>query len=163
LSTGQEITPFNDLTIAPVLFEDAALACCKIMEKGGNGIFHCSGPQEISYLEFGQLLCEQSGFNNELIKSASSKGLIDYCPKHCGLDSKATEEMIQFKFPVPELVIERLRQPRCLLCGSSDLNNFDQFNDFPGITSDCKPWPRSGDFMLCKTCGQPQKKLTAQW
>ncbi|MFW5501571.1 MULTISPECIES: SDR family oxidoreductase [unclassified Maridesulfovibrio] len=112
LAAGQEITPFKDLTIAPVLFEDAALACCKIMEKGGNGFFHCSGPQEISYLEVGRMLCEKSGFNSELFKAATCKGIIDYCPPHCGLDSSATEEMIQFKFPTPKQVIERLIQAR---------------------------------------------------
>ncbi|WP_320173217.1 sugar nucleotide-binding protein [Maridesulfovibrio sp.] len=163
LANGHEITPFKDLSIAPVLFEDAAFACCEIMKKDGNGIFHCSGPQEISYLDFGRMLCEQSGFNSELIRPANCKGFLDSCPPHCGLDSNTTEEMIKFKFPAPKQVIEKLIQPRCLLCGGSDLHHFDQFKNFPGITSDCKPWPRSGEFMLCKTCGHPQKKLSAQW
>ncbi|ACS78620.1 sugar nucleotide-binding protein [Maridesulfovibrio salexigens] len=112
LAIEQEITPFKDLSIAPILFEDAAFACCKIMGKGGNGIFHCSGPQEISYLEFGRMLCERSGFNPELVKAASCKGIIDYRTPHCGLGSKATEEMIQFKFPDPKQVVERLVLPR---------------------------------------------------
>lgn len=108
LAAHEDITPFRDLTIAPVLFEDAALACCRIMENGGGGIFHCSGPQEISYLEFGHLLCKKSGFDCTLIKPASCKNFLDYCPEHCGLDSTATEKFIQFKFPVPEQIIAKL-------------------------------------------------------
>ncbi|TIH17280.1 methyltransferase domain-containing protein [Marinifilum sp. JC120] len=163
LAAGNEITPFRDLTIAPVLFEDAARACCRIMENGGSGVFHCSGPQEISYLEFAQKLCELSGFDSNLIKPASCKEFLDYCPTHCGLDSSATEEFIQFKFPAPDRLIEKLLRPCCLLCGSSNLHSFAEFNDFPGITSDCKPWPRAGEFLLCTDCGHAQKRLSLQW
>ncbi|NDV23229.1 sugar nucleotide-binding protein [Desulfovibrio sp. JC022] len=163
LATGKTITPFNDRSIAPVLFEDAALACCRIMEYGNGGVFHCSGPQEISYLEFAHMVCKRSGFDSNLIKPASCNDFLDYCPVHCGLETSATEKLIQFKFPAPEQVIAKLLQPRCLLCGSSKLYSFEQFKGFPGITSDCKPWDRSGEFMLCKECGLAQKKLSAKW
>lgn len=163
LAANEEITLFNDLTIAPILFDDAALACCRIMENAGSGIFHCSGPKEISYLEFGRLFCEKTGFSSCFIKTASCKGLLDYCPEYCALDSAATEEFIQFKFPASEQLIETLIQPRCLLCGNADLHKFEQFKNFPGITSDCKPWPRSGNFMLCNKCGHAQKERSAQW
>ncbi|WP_415718804.1 sugar nucleotide-binding protein [Maridesulfovibrio sp.] len=163
LAVGENITPFKDLSIAPVLFEDAAAVCCKIMEMNGNGIFHCSGPQEISYHEFACKLCAHAGFDADLISPASCKGILDYCPKHSALDARATENFVGFKFPAVDRLIEKILQPRCLLCGSNDLHFFKQFDNFPGITSDCKPWPRSGEFMLCKECGHAQKKLSAQW
>ena len=159
LATGKEITPFSDLTIAPVLFKDAAIACCRIMENGVSGIYHCSGPQEISYLEFARNLCKQAGFDCKLIRPTSCKEFLDFCPEYCGLDSRTTEEFIQFKFPAANQVIEKLIRTCCLLCGSTTLHFFEEYTDFPGITSDCKPWPRSGEFMLCKECGHAQKKL----
>ncbi|WP_421899992.1 sugar nucleotide-binding protein [Maridesulfovibrio sp.] len=163
LAAEKEITPFSDLTIAPVLFEDAAIACCRIMENGGSGICHCSGPQEISYLEFARNLCVQAGFDCKLISPTSCKGILDFCPEHCGLDSSSTEKFIQFKFPAADQVIKKLIQPRCLLCGRTTLHYFEEYTDFPGITSDCKPWLRSGEFTLCKECGHVQKKLSPQW
>ena len=108
LAADEVITPFSDLTIAPVLFEDAALACCRIMENAGWGIFHCSASQEISYLDFGRLLCEKAGFDRSLVKPASCKNFLDYCPEHCSLDSTSTEEFIRFKFPAPEQIIAEL-------------------------------------------------------
>ncbi|NDV26694.1 sugar nucleotide-binding protein [Desulfovibrio sp. JC010] len=163
LAAGNKITPFSDLSIAPVLFEDAALGCCRIMEADADGIFHCSGPQEISYLEFGRKLCSQAGFDNTLIEPASCMNFLNYCPKHSALETAETEELIGFKFPHAQQVIEELLCRRCLLCGSTELRFFEQYNSFPGITSDCKPWPRAGEFMICKECGHPQKKLSPQW
>ncbi|WP_415714088.1 sugar nucleotide-binding protein [Maridesulfovibrio sp.] len=163
LAAGRQITPFKDLTIAPVHFEDAALACCRIMENNGSGIFHCSGPQEISYLEFAQRICRQSGFDSRLITPGSCKGFLDYCPAHCALESGATEEFIKFNFPAADRLIEEILRPRCLLCGSGNLHIFEQRQNFPGITSDCKPWPRAGGFILCKDCGHAQKDISPQW
>lgn len=51
----------------------------------------------------------------------------------------------------------------CLICGSSKLHIFEQYSSFNGITSDCKPWPRAGRFMICKDCGLIQKDISAQW
>ncbi|WP_320007338.1 sugar nucleotide-binding protein [Maridesulfovibrio sp.] len=163
LAAGKKITPFEDLTMAPVLFEDAARACCTIMEKDGSGIFQCSAPQEVSYLEFALKICTQADFELELISPASCKKILNYCPKYSTLDAGTTEKFVEFNFPAVDQLITKILQPRCLLCGSKELHSFDQFKDFPGITSDCKPWPRSGKFMLCKECGHAQKKLSAQW
>lgn len=110
LAAGKTITPFHDLSIAPVLFEHAALACCRIMENQGNGIFHCSGPQEISYLEFARKICTHSGFDERLIIPAGCKSFMDYCPVHSGLETSTTEKFIQFRFPEPDQVIKLLLQ-----------------------------------------------------
>ncbi|WP_092157305.1 class I SAM-dependent methyltransferase [Maridesulfovibrio ferrireducens] len=51
----------------------------------------------------------------------------------------------------------------CLICGNSELHIFENLIPFHGITSDCKPWPRAGQFMVCNSCGHPQKDISEQW
>lgn len=50
----------------------------------------------------------------------------------------------------------------CILCDHPALFNVTP-PDFVGVTSDCKPWPRSGQLCICRHCGHVQKLQTPQW
>ncbi|QWR77164.1 class I SAM-dependent methyltransferase [Candidatus Magnetomonas plexicatena] len=49
---------------------------------------------------------------------------------------------------------------RCILCGEKDLAAIQFSTGIAAVTSDCKPWPRLGDFAYCQRCGHIQKRLT---
>ncbi|MCM0754515.1 class I SAM-dependent methyltransferase [Desulfovibrio aminophilus] len=54
---------------------------------------------------------------------------------------------------------------RCVLCGGAarEVRPGAPFSEFPGVTSDVKPWPRMGAILCCEVCGHVQKRLDAQW
>lgn len=78
LQEGQAVSAFADLTLAPVLLEDAALAVRILMECGANGIYQCSGPEEVSYYLFARAACEIFGFNKDLIREGSCRELPNF-------------------------------------------------------------------------------------
>ena len=56
---------------------------------------------------------------------------------------------------VPELT--------CHVCGAADLTEVGAASGLKGVTSDCKPWPRSLPVAACGACGLIQKPVTADW
>lgn len=51
----------------------------------------------------------------------------------------------------------------CILCGSELLSRIKSQFPWQGVTSDCRPWPRSGQLLLCETCGHMQKRIDTEW
>lgn len=52
---------------------------------------------------------------------------------------------------------------RCLGCDSTALLELDSRAVPRGVASDAKPWPRSGEFVICGACGHTQKIMTEAW
>src|SRR4051794_6100340 len=59
--------------------------------------------------------------------------------------------------------------PPCHVCGSAEIAVPDQqvgaevWSRLKGVTSDCKPWPRSLPVVACRACGLIQKPGTPDW
>lgn len=51
----------------------------------------------------------------------------------------------------------------CVACGTGRTRRLDDRHVTRGVTSDCKPWPRCGRFVICETCGHLQKEQDAEW
>lgn len=51
----------------------------------------------------------------------------------------------------------------CILCGASEVVALPDQPLFPGVTSDCKPWPKMGTLGHCHMCGHLQKIIDTQW
>jgi 2-polyprenyl-3-methyl-5-hydroxy-6-metoxy-1,4-benzoquinol methylase len=51
----------------------------------------------------------------------------------------------------------------CIACQSPRLHRLDDRWLPVGVTSDCKPWPRCGEFYGCAVCGHVQKRQDAVW
>jgi 2-polyprenyl-3-methyl-5-hydroxy-6-metoxy-1,4-benzoquinol methylase len=51
----------------------------------------------------------------------------------------------------------------CQICNSESLGEVEGFADLPRVTSDCKPWPRGGQLVVCDACGAVQKLPTSVW
>jgi 2-polyprenyl-3-methyl-5-hydroxy-6-metoxy-1,4-benzoquinol methylase len=50
----------------------------------------------------------------------------------------------------------------CHACGDS-LHFFNPLKELPGVTSDCRPWPRTFGLSICQNCGLVQKIIDDEW
>jgi SAM-dependent methyltransferase len=51
----------------------------------------------------------------------------------------------------------------CHLCSGIELRTFAVPGGLPAVTSDCRPWPRQPELVLCRSCGLAQKRIDAAW
>ena len=51
----------------------------------------------------------------------------------------------------------------CLLCGALSVKTVMSEWRLGGVTSDSKPWPRTGTITCCSVCGHVQKQLDKEW
>ncbi|MFB5756667.1 class I SAM-dependent methyltransferase [Leptospira interrogans] len=51
----------------------------------------------------------------------------------------------------------------CIICSNTDVHLFDGYSELYRVTSDCKPWKRSGLLGICKNCGTVQKRNDQVW
>src|SRR4051794_24828806 len=51
----------------------------------------------------------------------------------------------------------------CHVCGSGELTVMADQVGLKGVTSDCKPWPRSMALAACRVCGLIQKPSSPEW
>lgn len=54
-------------------------------------------------------------------------------------------------------------EDRCLLCRSEVVLHVPRPTTFEGVTSDCKPWCRTGATFVCGYCGHVQKRTDQRW
>ena len=73
LSNGEEITAFNDLFFAPILFSHSVDAIYNIISSKLPGMFHLSGITDISYADFAKGLIHAAKLNSNLVKTVSSR------------------------------------------------------------------------------------------
>ncbi|OEU66052.1 MAG: hypothetical protein BA863_16315 [Desulfovibrio sp. S3730MH75] len=106
LIQGKNITAFTDLSISPVMIDDASFVTCRLMEEGKTSLYHCSPPEEVSYYDFAKALCMEFGFATTLIVKGCSKDFnISYAPKFSSLEASGTETAIDWHFPrINELI-----------------------------------------------------------
>lgn len=51
----------------------------------------------------------------------------------------------------------------CHLCASGELRALAVPGGLPAVTSDCRPWPKQPELVLCSRCGLAQKRIDAAW
>jgi dTDP-4-dehydrorhamnose reductase len=62
----------DDQRGSPTLADDLAFGILKLIERGGEGIFHVSGPESIDRFSFAQKIAEIFGFDADLISATTS-------------------------------------------------------------------------------------------
>ena len=65
--SGEYITAFCDLVIAPVSLSFVINALAKIVQMDAAGIFHCSGSAEISYSDLARAYLQRIGLDSNLV------------------------------------------------------------------------------------------------
>jgi dTDP-4-dehydrorhamnose reductase len=100
LIDGENIVALSDLNMAPISMESLIAACSNIAKKRSQGIFHLSGPEDVSYAQVGAYIALKLGIPGRQVKSRTSDeaGInIYYRPKHTTLDTKCAEDTLQFR------------------------------------------------------------------
>lgn len=72
---GRKIKPLTDLMVSPISLDFAVASLCLIGRKGGGGIFHLSGQENLSYASLAENLASEWGCKDELIVPTSSTDL----------------------------------------------------------------------------------------
>jgi len=89
LSCEEVIKPFSDLYFSPVSLKFSLEASIRIAEYGGDGIWHVSGKEDISYAEAARIIAQDMQVRASLVRpmTITESGLdIPAAPSHTALD-----------------------------------------------------------------------------
>lgn len=95
VSTGIEITLFDDVYFTPILIDTAAEYVHQLLDVNAKGIFNVVSDERVSKYQFGCQLTEKFGLPSELLKRASisSAHLIAPRPSDMSLSNKKLKEL----------------------------------------------------------------------
>lgn len=89
------VEAFQDLKISPVSMEYVVAALLSVASKKIGGIFHLSGEEEVSYVEFARRMAIASGGDPKVVKVAdSSQATIHFRPEFPGLGMRRTRDIL---------------------------------------------------------------------
>ena len=104
LRNGKSIQAFDDMPIAPVPVGLAAAAIDSLLQHKAGGIYHLTGPRDVTYFDIGLHLAKELGISAELVKpvGARSAGMPEGAtPRHTTLDSTVLRE--RYGIAVPDV------------------------------------------------------------
>ena len=87
LRAGRTVKAFHDQLVSPSLADDAARSCLAVWRSGQGGVWHCSGGEVITRVDFCRKLARRIGASEALIEpiSLASLKLAAPRPMRCGL------------------------------------------------------------------------------
>ncbi len=88
--SGEYISAFCDLVIAPVSLSFVINALAKIVQTDATGIFHCSGSAEVSYADLARAYLQRIGLDSNIVRSAEGRvinPIAAVSPRHSSLSS----------------------------------------------------------------------------
>ena len=88
---GQAVALYRDEWRSPTLVDDVARAAWDLCALEVSGVFHVAGPEKLSRLELGRLLCEMFRFDPGLIREADRPASR---PRDTSLDSRRTAALL---------------------------------------------------------------------
>ncbi len=112
LREGKRVSLFEDFFYTPILIEELAQTVMQLLQNNANGIYHVTGNERISKLEFGIRLAERFGLDTGLIdaaKFAERKDLVKR-PRDLSLSNKKAEIFLNRQIGDVNYDIERLYQ-----------------------------------------------------
>ena len=78
LKEGREVKLFKDQYRSPLYVKDAARMIRELIEKNVSGeILNFGGPERISRMQLGNILCEEAGYDKSLLKEISMDDIPD--------------------------------------------------------------------------------------
>jgi dTDP-4-dehydrorhamnose reductase len=114
LESGQPISAFADMMLAPTPVQLAAQAIARLMREGARGIYQLTGPRDVSYAELADHLAERLGADPRLVArvGAASAGMPKGAtPRHTTLDSSALRDRFGLAVPDVWAVVEEAVGP----------------------------------------------------
>lgn len=85
---------FADEWRSPVHVDDVARACWDLVSLDVSGVYHLGGPERLSRLELGRILCMLYGFDQALLREAKRP---DDRPRDTSLDSSRLTTLLGWK------------------------------------------------------------------
>ena len=100
---GERVTFFDDEFRCPILVEDLA---AMIWEVAGlapaerSGVWHLAGPERLSRVDVGRVLCERFGLDESLIDVASAASMGEPRPRDVSLTSVRASSLTSVARPI---------------------------------------------------------------
>ncbi len=117
LRGGSVITPFEDMTCAPVLLDEATDGLLTLATRRLTGLWQFSGPTDLSYAELARAVAGVLGVAASLVQPASgnaASGGAEAVPAFTSLDAARARTELRLEFPGVHPLVERLLAPgRC--------------------------------------------------
>ncbi|MFA6888651.1 MAG: NAD(P)-dependent oxidoreductase [Candidatus Woesearchaeota archaeon] len=112
LQEGKEFILPSDQYATPTYVEDLSRAIVSLVQKNVTGIYHASGPQYMSRIEFAQCIAKIFSLSPLLIKGVSTSDLkqVALRPLYAGLKTDKIQRLgISFLPPVQALTLMKIR------------------------------------------------------
>ena len=113
LLAGKPITPFSDMSAAPIAADLAARAIIGLAETQASGIFQLSATRDIAYSELARALAERLGVEPALVRptSAAGPGIVVTPPRYTSLDTSRLTTLLGLEAPDPCAVLDLFVPP----------------------------------------------------
>ena len=101
LAAGEAIRAFYDMMLAPVPIDLVGAAIVALMSNRARGIFHLTGPSDVTYGNVVRFVVNRVGADPGLVRETSAReaGLPEgTTPRHTTLDSSALKSVTAFWF-----------------------------------------------------------------
>ena len=87
LRAGKPVKAFHDQLVSPTLADDAAQSCLAVWRSGQGGVWHCSGGEVVTRVDFCRKLARRIGAPESLVEPVSLASLKLAAPRplRCGL------------------------------------------------------------------------------
>ncbi len=105
LQRGQPVTLYRDEWRSPTAVDDVARAAWELGAAGAAGVVHVAGPERLSRVELGRILCALFRFDPRLIREADRPPAR---PRDTSLDSRRAAALLGW---APAALSERARGP----------------------------------------------------
>jgi dTDP-4-dehydrorhamnose reductase len=97
LEAGQSIRPFSDMTFAPVSLGRTAAVLRRIGDSGLPGVFHISGAENVSYVDFARRLVAELGLGQEHVVPTTSDAagtVLTFRPRYSAMGMARSLELL---------------------------------------------------------------------
>ncbi len=104
LQSGQPVTAFSDLTMAPIALDLALIAMHQIAAARRPGLFQLSATADITYVDAARHLARRLGAAPELVRSTTSAAAgidLEHLPSHASLDGRRLAQECGIAAPGP--------------------------------------------------------------
>ncbi len=97
LHDGKQVYAFSDQYRTPIYIKDLVNALWELVDHSFRGIIHIGGPQKLSRLELGKILCDIFSLDENLLVSvpSSEARLVAPRPLDCSLDSSLASSVLK--------------------------------------------------------------------
>ncbi len=113
LLAATPITPFSDMTAAPISAHLAATAILGLANARAAGLFQLSAARDISYAELALALAGRLGADPDLVrpKLAGGPAIVSTPPRYTSLDTSRLTALIGLAAPDPYAVLDLVATP----------------------------------------------------